>query len=158
MQFFFKLIFTVSKKFPFDTEIYLSIFVKQLILFYFASDRQVVVTGWGATKSTSRSQNLLETSLPLVTNELCTEIIRDRIGTQIWHKQICAGGEANVDSCAGDSGGPLQAFGKYNGTSVRMIQYGVVSYGSRACGTEGIPGVYTRVTYYMDWILDTMTD
>jgi len=116
------------------------------------------VTGWGATELGLRSQVLLKASLPLVTNELCIEIVRNQIGTHIWHKQICAGGEVNVDSCGGDSGGPLQAFGKYNGTSVRMIQHGVVSYGLLACGTEGVPGIYTRVAYYIDWILDTMTD
>jgi len=117
------------------------------------------VTGWGATDDLgSRSQDLLQASLPLITNELCTEIVRNQIGTHIWHKQICAGGERKVDSCAGDSGGPLQTFGRYNGHLIRMIQHGVVSYGLPACGTEGVPGIYTRVAYYVDWILDTMTD
>jgi len=148
---------TTSKNFCFVPKIYLSIFVKQLIHFFQTSDWQILVTGWGVTES-GLHQHLLQANLPLVTNTQCKEIFRNRTGKQIWYKQVCAGGERNVDPCAGDSGGPLQAVGRYNGTSMRMIQHGVISYGLSACGTKGVPGVYTRVSYYMDWILDTMTD
>ncbi|XP_011874753.1 PREDICTED: uncharacterized protein LOC105565840 [Vollenhovia emeryi] len=115
-----------------------------------------VVTGWGATELGPRSQALLQAKLPLVSYEQCKETYKRT--TQIWYKQLCAGGQMNVDSCLGDSGGPLQAGGIYNSRSVRIIQYGVVSYGLKQCGTEGFPGVYTKVAYYMDWILNTMTD
>lgn len=33
---------------------------------------------------------------------------------------------------------------------------GVVSYGAADCGTENIPGVYTKVTDYLEWIVDTI--
>lgn len=113
------------------------------------------MTGWGTTELGTRSQDLLQAKLPLMSNEQCREVYKRT--AQIWHKQLCAGGQMNVDSCMGDSGGPLQAVGPY-GKSVRVIQYGVVSYGMKQCGTEGFPGVYTRIAYYMDWILNTMTD
>lgn len=29
---------------------------------------------------------------------------------------------------------------------------GIVSYGPKNCGTKDIPGVYTRVSKYIDWI------
>ncbi|KYQ50308.1 Serine protease easter [Trachymyrmex zeteki] len=118
--------------------------------------KRAVVTGWGATELGPRSQDLLQAKLPLVAYEQCKEVYSRT--TQIWYKQLCAGGQMNVDSCLGDSGGPLQAAGIYNGRSVRIIQYGVVSYGLKQCGTEGFPGVYTNVAYYVDWILNTLTD
>lgn len=46
----------------------------------------------------------------------------------------------------GDSGGPLMAF-----WDTRWVQVGVVSFGNK-CGEPGYPGVYTRVTGYMNWI------
>lgn len=118
--------------------------------------KKAIVTGWGATELGPRSQDLLQAKLPLVPTERCREVYKR--STQIWYKQLCAGGLRDVDSCFGDSGGPLQAIGIYNGNTIRTIQHGVVSYGVRECGTAGIPGVYTRVAYYMDWILNTMTD
>lgn len=30
---------------------------------------------------------------------------------------------------------------------------GIVSYGPAMCGSEGIPGVYTKVSSYLEWIV-----
>ena len=52
----------------------------------------------------------------------------------------------NVDSCSGDSGGPLLYI--YNGVTYLV---GLVSWGY-GCAVSGYPGVYTDVNYYREWI------
>lgn len=36
----------------------------------------------------------------------------------------------------------------------RWTQLGIVSFGNK-CGEPGYPGVYTRISEYMDWIRET---
>lgn len=51
------------------------------------------------------------------------------------------------DSCQGDSGGPLQLIRSYSnpGKVVAVVSFGI------GCG-RGLPGIYTRVAHYMEWI------
>ncbi|XP_020711472.2 CLIP domain-containing serine protease HP8-like isoform X1 [Athalia rosae] len=118
--------------------------------------KKVTVTGWGTTETGYRSNDLLKVKLPIVPNEQCAQIYKEQ-KVDIWYKQLCAGGSNRMDSCSGDSGGPLQAPAIYTNGQPKYIQYGVVSFGPRNCGIEGFPGVYSSVVYYMKWILDTMT-
>lgn len=63
--------------------------------------------------------------------------------------QYCAFDPHNKsDSCIGDSGGPLQYFG--DATSRIATVVGIVSFGIGGCG--GMPAIYTRVAYHLDWI------
>lgn len=111
-----------------------------------------MVTGWGVTEQHVSSTVMLKVKLPIFPLDQCAAVYKRN--TQIWHKQMCAGGEVDKDSCGGDSGGPLQGYTRYS----RTVQYGIVSFGNRICGFGGFPGVYTRVDYYLDWILDNMRD
>lgn len=54
----------------------------------------------------------------------------------------------------GDSGGPLELDEKLSGGTLSTI-VGVTSFG-KACGFVGIPGVYTRVSSYIEWIEDVV--
>jgi secreted trypsin-like serine protease len=71
---------------------------------------------------------------------------------------MCAGGEEGRDSCVGDSGSALmrEERPKIKGHVRQYKLIGVVSFGPRLCGTAGIPGVYTRIRHYLDWILENV--
>ena len=50
------------------------------------------------------------------------------------------------DSCNGDSGGPMT---RAQGSARVLV--GLVSWG-KGCALAGVPGIYTRVSAYRDWI------
>ena len=56
-------------------------------------------------------------------------------------------------ACSGDSGGPLTVTRRDG----RSQLWGVVSWGI-GCGVEGRPGVYTRVSQFVDWITRTIAE
>ncbi|KAA8582687.1 serine protease 27 [Etheostoma spectabile] len=105
------------------------------------------VTGFGVTDNGTLADILQEVAVPIVGNNEC----RCHYG-DLTQNMMCAGVPAGgKDSCQGDSGGPLVA----KKGSV-WIQGGIVSYGE-SCGLPRIPGVYTRVSQYQDWINSIIT-
>jgi secreted trypsin-like serine protease len=88
--------------------------------------------------------------VPVITNTACKSDY-DGVGI-ITDSMICAGypGEGGKDSCQGDSGGPLVC----NKDSKAIIA-GVVSWG-RKCASPNYPGVYSRTTHILDWIIAQM--
>lgn len=105
--------------------------------------------GWGKERNTDPlgSDILQEASVPIVSKRKC----RKAFDYKITDKQVCAGFKnGGVDSCAGDSGGPLLCPRTENGTT-RWFVYGVTSYGE-GCGQKGKFGIYTKVTNYLKWI------
>ncbi|KAF5308212.1 hypothetical protein FQR65_LT06392 [Abscondita terminalis] len=115
---------------------------------------RVTVTGWGRTEKGGRSDVLLKADVSIISNEECNRIYNN-LNRIISENQICAAGKNSEDSCEGDSGGPLQKISHYN-NEIRYMQYGIVSYGPTKCGHKDVPGVYTRVDKYMDWILQNI--
>ena len=117
-----------------------------------------VVTGWGSTtdawspgRSRSSAQDLPDrlraVDLPIIDNATCAAVYSSG---EITSGQVCAGYEqGTMDSCQGDSGGPLVVPGGPTG----WTQIGVVSWGA-GCAQPRAYGVYTRVSAYIDWILD----
>ena len=88
--------------------------------------------------------------LPIMSNEKCRQMYA-KAGFQkrVPSTAVCAGfAEGGKDSCEGDSGGPLMAWSdQHNAWTV----VGIVSNGIK-CAEPNLPGVYTRVSEYIDWI------
>ncbi|XP_059053394.1 CLIP domain-containing serine protease HP8-like [Achroia grisella] len=114
------------------------------------------VAGWGATEDGLQSPVLLNVELPVLKNQICINAYNGTL--RIYDSQICAGGVPDEDSCAGDSGGPLTYPFVLEKLGARNVQIGIVSYGPKRCGMGGYPGIYTRVSNYLKWILDNMRD
>ncbi|KAJ6597425.1 Serine protease grass, partial [Pseudolycoriella hygida] len=116
--------------------------------------KRVSVTGWGTTETQRPATVLLQALLPIVPNDVCISKYYKR-SLNLTSSQMCAGGELGIDSCKGDSGGPLI----YPATldAVRMVQFGIISAGVSVCSNSNeFPGIYVKVAYYMRWILDQM--
>lgn len=111
------------------------------------------VAGWGQTERGVASDTKLKVDVNGVNKRDCQKAYNYWRKT-IWDKQICAGGEAGKDSCGGDSGGPLMTNHVDNEGNRYMYAAGIVSFGPEFCGTENVPGVYTRVSAYIDWITE----
>lgn len=83
--------------------------------------------------------------VPILSNELCKQ--PQVYGDAITDGMFCAGSlDEGIDACDGDSGGPLVCLN--NGVHTL---YGIISWGQH-CGYANRPGVYTKVSYYTDWI------
>ncbi|XP_018562471.1 venom protease-like [Anoplophora glabripennis] len=116
---------------------------------YLQSDvpNSMIVTGWGKLSSETgddRSNTLQKVTVAPTSQQNCSTYYT-RLSRTIDNTQICAG-SSEADACQGDSGGPLQIEIHDGVYSV----VGIVSYGSY-CGGK-IPGVYTKVSEYIDWI------
>ncbi|XP_035892188.1 venom protease-like [Anopheles stephensi] len=120
------------------------------------------IAGWGRTKETGFEAKVLqELQIPILENEECSQLYK-KIRKLFSQKQfndavLCAGRlEGGKDSCQGDSGGPLMLPYLVN-RKFHYFQIGVVSYGV-GCARAEIPGVYTRVAKFVDWIVEQISN
>ncbi|XP_044740803.1 venom protease-like [Chrysoperla carnea] len=118
------------------------------------------VAGWGSLWFNGPSSDRLQgLQLPIVTNAQCKNKFANFKSAVIDDRVICAGfTKGSKDSCRGDSGGPLMWPYAPPGSEqkqIKFFQIGVISYGYR-CAEPGFPGVYVRVTQYIDWILSKL--
>lgn len=108
------------------------------------------VSGFGALREDGKSPMLLQFVQVMVLNDSKCRVYKHYES----RVNLCAGDmEGRKDSCQGDSGGPLVVTGGSSGHTL----IGIVSYG-RGCARKGFPGVYTRVSSYIPFIMTHLRD
>jgi trypsin len=109
------------------------------------------VAGWGETGA--GYPTVAEwVEVPFVDDEACAEAYPGEVDAATM---LCAGDLENggIDSCNGDSGGPIMAPGEDG----ELILAGIVSWGY-GCGEPGNPGVYAEVADFNGAIDDVLED
>ncbi|XP_026464943.1 trypsin-1-like [Ctenocephalides felis] len=112
----------------------------------------LTVSGWGLTAYPSNtSPNYLQKMLVNSWSNAECQRWHDygpggRAIDTIYPGMLCAFNRLHIGICKGDSGGPLVVYDNEG-----PVQVGVVSWVWRYCA-QGVPDVYARVHYYLDWI------
>lgn len=112
------------------------------------------ILGWGKRKNSAifGTERLYQAKVPIANITLCRTIYEDYY---ISDNMLCAGfASGRVDSCAGDSGGPLLLQRRQKQKS-RWIIYGITSFGE-GCGRKGKYGIYSKVSNFVKWIRRTI--
>lgn len=120
----------------------------------YARGTRATVLGWGSSRSDGRGfrNHLQSVVLSMVSPSRC-RWSWSQISTRL---QVCTGmpaGSIRVDSCSGDSGGPVVVYG----AAGEPLLAAVISYGARRCALRGVPGVNTKTVPYRPWIWSVVT-
>ena len=104
-----------------------------------------VITGFGHVREGGPSSPLLLSS---VLNILPDQSCLSTYGSEYTLPEMLCGGflTGGRDTCQGDSGGP---FAQRTANGWTLV--GITSFG-RGCARPNTPGVYTRVSNYVNWI------
>jgi len=125
----------------------------------FPTGTRCLTAGWGHMEEAGVVSNVVNhVSVPIVDQDLCNELyenISQKIRLTISNDMMCAGlSEGGRDACQYDSGGPLVY---YDRDEQRWLLIGVVSTGY-GCARAGFPGIYTKVSQFVPWIEETISN
>jgi len=105
-------------------------------------------SGWGRIDDDNQeTANQLQYITPNILTQTRCKI---RFLGVVQDSHICSSGDNGHNTCQGDSGGPLTVPDK-NGNHT---QVGIVSFGIAFGCSKGWPTVYTRMTYFEQWVID----
>lgn len=113
------------------------------------------IVGWGAVDISSGQPQyptlLQEAIVPVVSQEICNA--PESYQGFIQEGQLCAGFKnGGIDSCSGDSGGPL-----FVQIADVTHQAGVTSFGN-GCAEPNFYGVYSEVAHFASWLSDYLPE
>nr|XP_036674693.1 serine protease snake [Drosophila suzukii] len=117
-----------------------------------------IAVGWGSTGVADKpSSELLKVKLDRYGDQVCKKLLtrqREEFpqGFDV-NNQLCVGSELARDTCYGDSGGPLLMYHQEYPCMYHVVA--ITSVGL-SCGSPGVPGIYTRVYPYLNWITQAM--
>uniref|UniRef100_A0A8C3UYC0 Peptidase S1 domain-containing protein n=1 Tax=Catharus ustulatus TaxID=91951 RepID=A0A8C3UYC0_CATUS len=116
----------------------------------FPVGKKCLISGWGSRPESGTSyQRSPKAFVGIIEQNTCNFLYN----FSLTDRMICAGFmEGMVDSCQGDSGGPLAC----EVTPGVFYLAGIVSWGF-GCAQAMRPGVYSRITKFTNWILDTIS-
>ncbi|KAI4472572.1 hypothetical protein M0802_008841 [Mischocyttarus mexicanus] len=112
------------------------------------------ILGWGKSRVTDDfgTDILHEVKIPIVSSDICRQVYVDY---RITDNMFCAGyRRGKMDSCAGDSGGPLLCRDPLRSDHGWTI-FGITSFGE-GCGKRGKFGIYAKLPNYVKWISRVM--
>ncbi|XP_016987307.2 venom protease [Drosophila rhopaloa] len=117
------------------------------------SDSSFIAIGWGQLEIVPRTENKKLQKVKLfnyrtrcsTTTESNDELPEGYNRTT----QLCVGSSQHKDTCNGDSGGPVLIY--HHSFPCMYHVMGITSV-STSCDTPDLPGLYTRVHFYLDWI------
>ncbi|BHF63746.1 hypothetical protein SprV_0200674100 [Sparganum proliferum] len=103
--------------------------------------------GWGCACATCPPEMYMQVlQIPIIAPQVCRKMYKAPINLT-EAKEFCAGFfRANTGICPGDSGGPLVC--EHSG---QKLLAGIVS-ATHAKKPESYPAVFTRVSYFVDWV------
>ena len=126
--------------------------------------------GWGQTQGTGSNwvqtndgNNILRKVQVLIQTQMTC--LSTRLGPALTNNMMCAGPlEGGKDTCQGDAGGDKDYFIRHQFTYgplgpllVGRVVAGITSWGF-GCAEPNSPGVYTKVSKYIGWILANTND
>uniref|UniRef100_A0A1B6GZ11 Peptidase S1 domain-containing protein n=1 Tax=Cuerna arida TaxID=1464854 RepID=A0A1B6GZ11_9HEMI len=119
-----------------------------------------VAAGWGTSLNNTSFRTdtrLLEAELTIQDLDECRTNVTSKLTDVLIDNSVICAYSPTSDTCQGDSGGPLMFPRKMraapDNSPGNIFLMGIVSYGYM-CARPGFPGVYTRVSHHMAWIIE----
>nr|XP_054595709.1 hepatocyte growth factor a isoform X2 [Nothobranchius furzeri] len=107
---------------------------------HIAEGTNCTVYGWGETKNTGQDEVLHSVTMPMVNNDMCSQIKGDA-----GESRICAGGKVGEGVCDRDYGGPLVCQ-----EHERKVIVGVSIQRTKCASSQ--PALFVNVAFYSEWI------